>query len=213
MGVLDLTGCVAMGVTGPVLRSAGLPWDLRKTMPYCGYETYDFDVPTATTADVWARYQILSGGDPRVVEDHRAGGRPPEAGPATVVQKTLRLRSWPSAWTAWTPGARREDHGTVDGVADPSFQAGDRGLPARPASTRRSSPRAANWARTPSPTAGPGPYRVHFREPSFINLQALPAMAEGALLADIIAGASPRWWSLTAKSPICRYRPGRQHQA
>ena len=58
VAVLDVTGCLAMGVTGPVLRSAGLAWDLRKTMPYCGYETYEFDVPTATTADVWGRYQV-----------------------------------------------------------------------------------------------------------------------------------------------------------
>lgn len=46
VGLLDVTGCVALGVTGPVLRSAGLAWDLRKTMPYCGYETYEFNVPT-----------------------------------------------------------------------------------------------------------------------------------------------------------------------
>lgn len=58
VAVLDVTGCVALGITGPVLRSAGLAWDLRKTMPYCGYETYEFDVPTATTADVWGRYQV-----------------------------------------------------------------------------------------------------------------------------------------------------------
>src|SRR3954466_11546065 len=56
VAVLDVTGCLSLGITGPVLRSAGLAWDLRKTMPYCGYETYEFDVPTATTADVWGRY-------------------------------------------------------------------------------------------------------------------------------------------------------------
>ena len=56
VGHLDLAGCLALGLTGPVLRSTGYPWDLRKTQPYCGYEDYDFDVadlghlPTPTAA-------------------------------------------------------------------------------------------------------------------------------------------------------------------
>ena len=58
VALLDVTGCLALGITGPVLRSAGLGWDLRRQMPYCGYETYEFDVPTATTADVWGRYEV-----------------------------------------------------------------------------------------------------------------------------------------------------------
>jgi len=55
---LDLTGCMALGITGPVLRATGLPWDLRKSQPYCGYETYEFDVPTQATSDAYGRYLV-----------------------------------------------------------------------------------------------------------------------------------------------------------
>ncbi len=58
VGYLDLTGCMALGVTGPVLRSTGLPHDLRKSQPYCGYETYDFDVITDDRCDAYGRYLI-----------------------------------------------------------------------------------------------------------------------------------------------------------
>jgi len=49
IGYLDLAGCMALGITGPVLRSAGLPYDVRKAQPYFGYEKFDFDVPTTDT--------------------------------------------------------------------------------------------------------------------------------------------------------------------
>ena len=58
VGYLDLTGCMALGVTGPILRATGLPHDLRKSQPYAGYETYDFDVPTETTCDAYGRFLI-----------------------------------------------------------------------------------------------------------------------------------------------------------
>ncbi len=58
IGYLDLAGATTLGVTGPVLRSTGLPWDLRKMQPYCGYEEYDFDVITADTCDVYGRFLI-----------------------------------------------------------------------------------------------------------------------------------------------------------
>src|SRR5690606_25997504 len=58
IGYLPVDACLALGVTGPVLRSAGLPWDLRKTQPYLGYETYEFDVPTTESGDVWGRYLV-----------------------------------------------------------------------------------------------------------------------------------------------------------
>ncbi|HVH22860.1 MAG TPA: NADH-quinone oxidoreductase subunit D, partial [Pseudonocardia sp.] len=66
VGYLPVDGCLALGTTGPILRSAGLPWDLRKVEPYCGYEEYDFDVPTATEADCYARYRL------RVAEMHES---------------------------------------------------------------------------------------------------------------------------------------------
>ncbi|MSY61285.1 MAG: NADH-quinone oxidoreductase subunit D, partial [Actinobacteria bacterium] len=58
IGYLDLAGCTTLGITGPVLRSTGLPWDLRKTQPYCGYENYDFDVVTTDTCDVYGRFLV-----------------------------------------------------------------------------------------------------------------------------------------------------------
>ena len=58
MGVLSAEDCLALGVTGPILRSAGIAADLRKDIPYGGYETYEFDVPTSTDADAYARYRL-----------------------------------------------------------------------------------------------------------------------------------------------------------
>src|SRR5262249_45277720 len=58
VGYLDLAGCMALGITGPILRATGLPHDLRKSQPYCGYEDYEFDVMTADTSDSYGRYMI-----------------------------------------------------------------------------------------------------------------------------------------------------------
>src|SRR5258708_19084048 len=55
---LDLKGCMALGVTGPILRATGLPWDLRKSQPYCGYETFDFDVPIQHSCDVYGKLPV-----------------------------------------------------------------------------------------------------------------------------------------------------------
>ena len=58
VGYMDLQACMALGMSGPVLRATGLPHDLRKTQPYCGYENYEFDVCTQTTSDAYGRFLI-----------------------------------------------------------------------------------------------------------------------------------------------------------
>ena len=58
VGILNGDDCKAYGVTGPVLRAAGVKWDIRKALPYSGYETYDFDIPTRTNGDTFDRYVV-----------------------------------------------------------------------------------------------------------------------------------------------------------
>ena len=64
--MLSLPALIALGQTGPGLRAAGLPWDLRKTQPYCGYEEYEFDVPVADKSDAFNRTWV------RVQECHQS---------------------------------------------------------------------------------------------------------------------------------------------
>ena len=58
VGVLNASECKEYGVTGPVLRAAGVKWDLRKAQPYSGYEKYEFDIPTRETGDTYDRYLV-----------------------------------------------------------------------------------------------------------------------------------------------------------
>ena len=192
---LDVTGCLALGITGPVLRSAGLAWDLRKTMPYCGYETYEFDVPTATPADVWGRYQV------RLAEMRRVA----EASSSRRWTGSSPARSWSP--TRRSPGRRSSPLG-VDGMGNSlehvakimgqsmeslihHFKLVTEGfrVPAGQVYVPIESPRGELGVHAVS-DGGTRPYRVHYREPSFVNLQATAAMAEGGLIADVIAGGA-----------------------
>ena len=134
IGYLDLTGCMALGITGPVLRSTGLPHDLRKAQPYCGYETYDFDVITDDGCDSYGRYLI------RVKEMHESLKIVEqcvdrlERTPAPVMIEDKKL-AWPADLKLGPDGlgqlarAHRQDHGPLDGGADPPLQARHRGHP------------------------------------------------------------------------------------
>jgi NADH-quinone oxidoreductase subunit D len=194
VAVLDVAGCLALGITGPVLRSAGLPWDLRKTMPYSGYETYDFDVPTSTDADVWGRYQVRINEmrqSLRIVEQALDRLEP---GPIMVADKKI---AWPAQLAIGADGLGNSlEH--VAHIMGQSMEAlihhfklvteGFR-VPAGQVYVAIESPRGELGIHAVS-DGGTRPYRVHYREPSFINLQCIPAMAEGGLLADVIAGGA-----------------------
>ncbi|WP_050760605.1 NADH-quinone oxidoreductase subunit D [Thermobispora bispora] len=192
---LDLTGCMALGVTGPVLRAAGLPWDLRKTQPYLGYETYEFDVPTANTCDVYGRYLVRMAEmeeSLKIIEqalDRLTG--PLKGEPVMIEDKKI---GWPSRLALGPDGlGNSPDHiahimGTSMEALIHHFKLVTEGfrVPAGQAYAAVESPRGELGAHVVS-DGGTRPYRVHFRDPSFTNLQALPAMCEGGMVADVIS--------------------------
>ncbi|WP_020526080.1 NADH-quinone oxidoreductase subunit D [Catelliglobosispora koreensis] len=194
VAVLDVTGCMALGITGPVLRSAGLGWDLRKTMPYCGYETYEFDVPTSNDADVWGRYQVRLGEmreSLKIVQQCLDRLRP---GPVMVEDKKI---AWPAQLAVGVDGMGNslEHVAKIMGESMESlihhFKLVTEGFRVPPGQVyvQIEAPRGELGIHAIS-DGGTRPYRVHYREPSFVNLQAIPAMAEGGLLADVIAGGA-----------------------
>ncbi|MGI5240190.1 NADH-quinone oxidoreductase subunit D [Dactylosporangium sp. CA-139066] len=194
VGVLDAAGCLALGVTGPVLRSAGLGWDLRKTMPYCGYETYDFAVPTTTTADVWGRYQVRLAETRESLKIVEQAVDRLEPGPVMVGDKKI---AWPARLAVGADGLGNslEHVAAIMGQSMESlihhFKLVTEGfrVPAGQVYTAIESPRGELGVHAIS-GGGTRPLRVHVREPSFVNLQAVPAVAEGGLLADLIAGGA-----------------------
>jgi len=191
---LDVSGCLALGVTGPPLRAAGLGWDLRKHRPYCGYETYDFDVPTHNGADVWGRYLVR-------IEEMRQSLRiieqamdRLEPGPVMVEDKKI---GWPAQLAVGGDGLgnslnhiRHIMNQSMEGLIH-HFKLVTEGfrVPAGQVYVPIEGPRGELGVHVVS-DGGTRPFRVHMRDPSFVNLQALPAIAEGGLLSDVIAGGA-----------------------
>ncbi len=195
---LDLTGCMALGITGPILRSAGLPWDLRKSQPYCGYETYDFDVPTRDSCDVYGRYLVRMDEideSLRIIEqcvDRLAGARSGE--PVMIGNAKI---GWPAQLAVGPDGmGNSADH--IAHIMSQSMEAlihhfklvteGFR-VPAGQAYAAVESPRGELGCHVVS-DGGTRPYRAHFRDPSFTNLQSVSVMCEGGLVADVIAAVA-----------------------
>ncbi|MBT3158322.1 NADH-quinone oxidoreductase subunit D [Streptomyces sp. CHA1] len=195
IGHLDLAGCMSLGITGPVLRSTGLPHDLRKTDPYCGYETYDFEVPTADTCDSYGRFLIRLAEmreSLKIVEQCLERLREP--GEVMVSDKKI---AWPAQLALGPDGLGNSlDHikkimGTSMESLIHHFKLVTEGfrVPPGQAYAAVESPKGELGAHVVS-DGSTRPYRVHFRDPSFTNLQAVAAMCEGGQVADVIVAVA-----------------------
>ncbi|MGV9861925.1 NADH dehydrogenase (quinone) subunit D [Rhodococcus koreensis] len=194
IGYLDLTGCMALGVTGPMLRATGLPHDLRKSQPYCGYENYEFEVSTDTGCDAYGRYLIRVDEmkeSLKIVEQCLDKLRP---GPIMAEDKKI---AWPADLTLGPDGlGNSPEH--VREIMDSSMESlihhfklvteGFR-VPPGQVYVAVESPRGELGVHMVS-DGGTRPFRVHFRDPSFTNLQSVAATCEGGMVADVIAAVA-----------------------
>ncbi len=191
---LDLQGCLALGVTGPVLRSAGLPWDLRKVEPYCGYEDYDFEVATTPDADCWGRFLVRKQELYESLKIIEQALDKLEPGPVMVADTKI---AWPAQLALGSDGLGQSlDHvkkimGTSMEALIHHFKLVTEGfrVPAGQVYVGIESPRGELGMHAVS-DGGTRPYRVHVRDPSFANLQATAAMCEGGMLSDAIAAVA-----------------------
>lgn len=190
---MDLATCMMMGVTGPVLRSTGYPWDLRKMQPYSGYDTYEFDIPTRTSADAFGRWEIrLEEMDQsvRILEQVRDRLADNVGTPYRVQDPALE---WPSDLTVG-PDGQGNSHEHVRHIMGRSmeglihhFKKVTEGfkVPAGQAYMAIEGPGGELGCHLVS-DGGTRPYRAHLRDPAFHHVQSLPILCEGAMLSDVL---------------------------
>ncbi|MCR6712451.1 MAG: NADH-quinone oxidoreductase subunit D [Demequina sp.] len=190
---LNLAGAMALGVTGPILRSAGLPYDVRKADPYCGYETYDFQVPTSTDGDAYSRvvlrleecYESL-----KIVAQCADRLEQLEGQPVMVADKKI---AWP-AQLAIGPDGQGNSLEHIRHIMGESMEAlihhfklvteGFQ-VPAGQVYTAIEGPKGLLGCHLVS-DGGTKPWRAHFRDPGFNNLQSLGILTEGGQIADVV---------------------------
>lgn len=175
IGKLDAATALQHGVTGPSLRASGVNWDLRKARPYMGYEQYDFNVPTRTEGDTFARYIVH-------IEEFRESMK--------IIEQALnKLPMGPvhSENRKFVPPPRSEIGVSMEALIH-HFKLWTEGFPA---------PKASIYSAVESPRGelgiylegdgGPKPHRVHLRTPSFDNLSVINKITQGTLVADLVA--------------------------
>jgi NADH-quinone oxidoreductase subunit D len=175
VGVLSAEECIALGVTGPILRSTGYAWDLRRDLPYLAYDQIDFDVIVGSYGDCFDRYAIRLN---EVRESMRIVHQILDAMPRgdyRVQDKKV------------TPPPRARIDESMEALIH-HFKIFTEGfkVPEGEAYVAVESPRGELGCYIVS-DGGSRPYRMHIRAPSFTNLQTLPHMMHGGLVADAVA--------------------------
>jgi NADH-quinone oxidoreductase subunit D len=175
VGIISAEDAIDWGLTGPCLRGSGVDYDLRRANPYTGYETYDFNVCVEPDGDVWSRYMVR-------MREMKESCR-------IVEQALARLKPGPiKADAPKVVLPEREAMKTHMDALIHHFLIIAEGFNVPPGEVYHpiegSKGELGVYIRS---DGGPKPWRVHFRGPSFINLSALPVMAEGEMIADVIA--------------------------
>jgi NADH-quinone oxidoreductase subunit D len=176
VGYLPAETLIALSTTGPGLRAAGVAYDNRKDFPYSSYEEFDFNVPTRTESDCYARYLV------RVAEMRES---------VKIVRQAMDKITDEGEFKADAPGIippEREKMKTEMEALIYHFKIFTEGFSPAPGEAYATveSPRGELGCFIAS-DGSPKPLRVHFRGPSFVNLQALPNMVKGQLIADTVA--------------------------
>ncbi len=175
IGILPLQTALDLGVTGPNLRASGMGWDLRKEHPYSGYEDYEFDIPVGRVGDVYDRYLVR-------IEEMRQSNRIVQQGldrlpegpvlaelPAVVLPQKERvltgMEELIQQFMIVTEGIRPPKGEVYQSIEAPKGELGFYIIS----------------------EGEPCPYRLRIRSPSFVNLQAIPQLTVGLLVADVVA--------------------------
>ncbi|WP_098462142.1 NADH-quinone oxidoreductase subunit D [Propionicimonas paludicola] len=193
IGYQDLSACFALGVTGPILRSTGYGWDLRKQQPYCGYETYDFDVITWDTSDAYGRFRVRLDEMWESLKIVKQCADRLEASTGEPVMVDDPKIAWP-AQLAVGPDGQGNSHEHIKHIMGESMEAlihhfklvteGFR-VPAGQAYVPIESPKGELGCHVVS-DGGTRPFRSHMRDPGFNHLQSVPIQCEGGMLADVV---------------------------
>ena len=176
---LKAADAIAWGVTGPSLRGSGVNWDLRKSMPYSGYETYDFEVPLGSNGDAFDRFQVRVA---EIRQSTRIAKQAIQRIKALGEKGEYRVRDY-----KYVLPPKEEVKTSMEALIH-HFKIVAHGFfpPVGEAYQAVEAPKGELGFYFVS-DGSPRPWRMKVRSPSFVNLQALPVMVEGKLVADVIA--------------------------